>query len=139
VISVDLARRVGEHLASRGAPWRPASGDRFVLPGRDLDQVFVVSEMTIEVQELSTGMLIRFNGTTEWALDSIPAAEAVWLPREDQLRTLLGDRFAALERLPGPPEGFAVVLCDGRRYADTDSECAYARALLGSGTSSARG
>jgi hypothetical protein len=139
MISIELARRVGEHLAARGVPWRPESGDRFVLPGRDLDQVFVVSEMTIEVHELSTGMLIRFNGTTEWALDSIPAAEAVWLPREDQLRTLLGDRFGRLERLPGPPEGFAVVLTDGRRYADTDAECAYARALVGATASSGRG
>ena len=30
---------------------------------------------------LASGSVIRFNGTTEWALDSIPAAEVLWLPR----------------------------------------------------------
>ena len=30
--------------------------------------------------------VFRFNGTTEWALDSVEQHEAVWIPREDQLR-----------------------------------------------------
>ena len=54
----------------------------------------------------------------------------MWLPREDQLRELLGDAFVSLERLPGAPEGFAVTLADGRRYVDVDAASAYGRGLL---------
>lgn len=130
MISLELARRLHAALADGGRTWEPVSGDRFVLPDREIDDVFVVSDMTIEIDEFSTGKLIRFNGTTEWALDSIPATAALWLPREHQLRELLGDRFASLERLPDEPGGFAVALVDGRRYVDLDVEDAYARALI---------
>jgi hypothetical protein len=130
VITVELAWR----LRDAGLEWTPASGDRFIVPDRDLDEhVFVVSEMTIETQQLATGGIVRFNGTTEWALDSIGQDEVVWLPRETQLRSLLGDRFARLEAVP---DGFVVVLQDGQydgqgaRHADIDAERAYARALL---------
>ncbi|MFC5272404.1 hypothetical protein [Brachybacterium sacelli] len=37
----------------------------------------------------------RFNGTTEWALDSVEQHEAIWIPREDQLRTALALPSAA--------------------------------------------
>ena len=87
-----------------GRAWEPTPGDRFVVPGRDLDDVFVIAEMTIDVEDLPSGRLVRFNGTTEWALDSIPAADVLWLPREHQLRELLGEGFAALERTA---EGYA--------------------------------
>lgn len=77
------------------------------------------------------GQLLAFNGTTEWALDSIFAHEVVWLPRENQLREALGDRFRALSSTPG---GWVVLVeRDGKeqRHHDTDAECAYARAVLG--------
>ncbi|WP_295660129.1 pilus assembly protein CpaE [uncultured Nocardioides sp.] len=131
MITLELARRVGARLAAAGHPWQPGSGDRFIVPDRGLDQVFVVAEMTIEVAEYPTGTLIRFNGTTEWALDTVEAREVVWLPWEHQLRAALGDRFERLERVPGPAEGFVVVTTDGERHADVDVEGAYARALLG--------
>src|SRR3954467_1975637 len=54
--------------------------------------------MTIEVHDLPEGPIIGFNGTTEWALDDVEKDEAVWLPREDQLRELLGGTFRALVR-----------------------------------------
>lgn len=127
VISVDLGRR----LADAGVPWSPAPGDRFVIPDRDLDeQVFVVSDMVVEVRELPRGRLLAFNGTTEWALDSVMQPEALWLPHEHQLRTMLGDAFVCLQAVPG---GWAVVVEDGgkqTRHVDLDAECAYARALL---------
>ena len=132
MITLELARRVGAHLAATGRGWQPGSGDRFVVPDRGLDQVFVVADMTIEVAEYPTGTLIRFNGTTEWALDTVEASEVVWLPWEHQLRAFLGDRFGRLERVPGPPEGFVVVTADGERHADVDVEAAYARAVLAS-------
>lgn len=127
MIAHELAIRIASLLDARGASWQPRSGDRFVFCDRDLDQVFVISEMTIEVAELPTGRLIRFNGTTEWALDSTPADDVVWLPWEHQLRGLLGDRFVALARVP---EGWAVTLTDGTRQVADDPEDAYAQALL---------
>ena len=125
MISVDLARR----LRAAGVGWEPASGDRFVVPDTDLDQVFTIAEMVIEAEDVPGGRIVRFNGTTEWALDSIPASEVLWLPRESQLRASLGAAFARLERLPDAPGGWAVVLTDGSRHVDVDAEDAYARAL----------
>jgi hypothetical protein len=130
VITIELA----VELARRGLPWKPASGDRFHVPDRDLDhEVFVVSGMSIEVSDLPSGTEMRFNGTVEWALDSIAQSEVIWLPREDQMRDVLGSRFVRLERLEGETAGYAVVLTGrGRdeRYVDIDAERAYARALL---------
>jgi hypothetical protein len=128
MISVELALR----LRAAGLEWTPASGDRFVIPGREMDaDVFVVSELTIDVHQAPTGPLIRFNGTTEWALDSIPQEATVWLPRETQLRAALGRSFRRLETIG---DGFAVVI-EGlggaeERHIDVDAERAYARALL---------
>jgi len=68
MISLELARR----LRDNGVQWRPASGDRFVVADRDMDNdVFVLSDMTVEVHRFPYGEVIGFNGTTEWALDSI--------------------------------------------------------------------
>jgi hypothetical protein len=118
-------------LAARGLAWRPGSGDRFFVPDRDLDdEVFVVSGMSIEVSDLPSGAEMRFNGTVEWALDSIAQSEVVWLPREEQMRTALGEAFLRLESVTG---GYAVMLStDGveTRHVDIDAERAYARALL---------
>ena len=35
-----------------------------------------------------------------------PGRDGLWIPWEHQLRALLGDRFAALERVPGEVEGY---------------------------------
>ena len=83
--------------------------------------------MVIESHDVPGGRVIRFNGTTEWALDSIATDLVLWLPREDQLRELLAERFARLE---SAGDGLVVVLTDGTRHADTDAERAYARAVL---------
>ena len=100
MISLDLASRLAAVRAARGPGLGPAAGDRFHIPDREIDQVFVISDMTIETARLPSGLLIRFNGTTEWALDSIEADEVVWLPREEQLRAMLGDRFVRLGLWP---------------------------------------
>lgn len=94
------------------------------------DDVFVVSELTIEVHEFPSGRILGFNGTTEWALDSISQERALWLPREDQLRMALGDRFRALER---SGSGWHVTVDMGdqvRRIVAEDAEDAYAYAVL---------
>jgi hypothetical protein len=70
-----------------------------VVADRDMDSdVFVLSDMTIEVHDLPHGRVIGFNGTTEWALDSVDKDSAVWLPRESQLRELLAGTFRGLDR-----------------------------------------
>ena len=131
MLSLELALA----LRAAGVAWTPEPGDAFVVPGRDLDdQVFVVSDMVIQTVEVPHGpAVLAFNGTTEWALDSLEAREAVWLPREDQLRRLLGGVFVSLERLTGEPPGYAVTVdtADGPvRHADVTAEAAYARAVL---------
>ncbi len=127
MLSLELAQQ----LRAGGLPWRPASGDRFIVPVEDLlDRVFILSDMTADVHEFEGGALIGFNGTTEWALDSIEQQDVVWLPREDQLRELLGDGFTRLEQVPG---GYAVTVTSAAghdRFVDTDAERAYARAVL---------
>ena len=123
MITVEQARR----LRKAGALWVPGAGDRFVVPDREMDDdVFVVSDMTVEVHDYPGGKVIGFNGTTEWALDSIEQREVIWLPREEQLRALLGTRFRKMEAVP---EGFAVETADGT-YVSADAEQAYAEALL---------
>jgi hypothetical protein len=128
VLSIDLAR----HLRAAGLSWTPARGDRFVVPDRDMDDdVFVVSDMVIEVHHSPGGAFMGFNGTTEWALDSIEQYRVLWLPREDQLRELIGDRLVRLERRP---TGWDVVtrVGGGERVTSADDvENAYATALLG--------
>lgn len=124
MISVELALR----LRAAGLRWTPAAGDRFVISDRDMDaEVFVVSQLTVDVHESPSGRLFRFNGTTEWALDSVEQDDVVWLPHEGQLRTALGARFRGLEPVG---EGWAVVTTDGERHVDVDAERAYARAVL---------
>jgi hypothetical protein len=127
VIGVQLAQRLKE----AGLVWKPALGDRFAIPDRDLDdEVFVLSNMTIEVYTLPEGRVIGFNGTTEWALDDVEIDEAIWLPREDQLRELLGVTFRHLGRGPAGYEVVIDLLGEERRFAAENAEETYAAALL---------
>jgi hypothetical protein len=123
VIPVEL----GLQLRAAGLRWKPLRGDRFVVPDREMDDdVFVLSDLTIEVHALPEGTVIGFNGTVEWALDDVDIDEAVWLPREDQLRELLGAGFERLER---HGDGYQVHSRRGCFTAPTAEE-AYALALL---------
>lgn len=127
VISVGLAKRLRE----AGVRWDPRPGDRFIIPDRGMDDdVFVLSHMTIDVHEFPTGRVIGFNGTVEWALDSVEQEAALWMPVEDQLRDRLGQAFVQLTRADG---GYRVLLdVAGSRTevrAEEPAE-AYGRALL---------
>lgn len=118
---------LGVRLREAGLRWKPARGDLFVIPDREMDDdVFVLSDMTVEVHALPEGTVIGFNGTVEWALDDLAIDEAVWLPREDQLRGLLGSGFQKLECVP---DGYQVSCQRGSYLADSAEE-AYALALL---------
>lgn len=123
-----LALSLALELAAAGLAWTPTEGDRFAIRRTELvDEVFHLADMVIEARLLESGTIFAFNGTTEWALDSIPQAATVWLPSEAQLRALLGHRFASLTRDGGD---FVVKLTDGTVHRAPDAEDAYAGALL---------
>ena len=89
-------------LQDAGLAWNPRPGDVFGLKAELLRQeTYVISNMTIERHDFPppTGTVLAFNGTTEWALDSVQKSETIWLPREDQLRALLRGTFRSLTHL----------------------------------------
>jgi hypothetical protein len=102
-----ISTALAERLRAAGLAWAPVSGDVFQLaPGAgagadgELEgDLFTVSDMTIEAHVYPTGTILGFNGTTEWALDSVALEDALWLPREDQLRDLLQGTFLGLDRV----------------------------------------
>lgn len=82
MISISTAQA----LKQAGLEWTPADHDFFTVPYGDLDeQVFVISDMSVMVEMMGEEQAITFNGTAEWALDSLVVAEAIWIPREEQL------------------------------------------------------
>ncbi|GAA1165707.1 hypothetical protein GCM10009584_03230 [Ornithinimicrobium humiphilum] len=127
MLSTDLARR----LLAAGLNWSPMPGDRFVVDRPGLaEEVFYLADMTVEVHEFVGGSVIGFNGVAEWALDSVALEETVWLPREDQLRAVLGHDFVGLGRTE---EGYAVVALVGgtpTTLVHRDAEEAYGLAVL---------
>lgn len=127
MIGIELARA----LHAAGVRWDPLPGDRFVIPDRHMDDdIFVVSTMVVDVHDLPDGRIVRFNGTVEWALDTIEQSATLWLPTETQLRDLLGGTFQQLDRRDGR---FSVHLRIAERdivIEGADAEDAYGRALL---------
>src|SRR5690625_7497306 len=96
MIDIDIARR----LKHAGLRWEPTNGDVFTIDNEQLrDEAFMLSSMVIEPMIARNGnRLFRFNGTTEWALDSVEQHEALWIPRSEELRDALGEAFLALHR-----------------------------------------
>ena len=93
--------------------------------------MFLVSDMVVELVTQKGESRFHFNGTVEWALDSVESSGVVWLPREDQLRELLGGYFLSLDSSAG---GYVVTVSGpGRAYhtePEPDAADAYARAAL---------
>lgn len=118
-------------LRDAGLVWHPRSGDRFQLDEPEFEaDVFTVSEMTIEPREYPTGRILAFNGTTEWALDSVAQEDALWLPREDQLREMLRTAFRALRRLADTHEVEIQIGEDVLVFEHPEPADAYAMAVL---------
>jgi hypothetical protein len=127
MISRELARELGPLLS-----WTPHNGDQFFIPRPEItESVFTVSDMVVELVVRNGESRFHFNGTVEWALDSVEADEVVWLPREDQLRELLGDYFLSLDYSSA---GYVVsVRGPGRAFhtaAEATAAEAYGRALV---------
>ena len=94
MISRELATALAPHLS-----WVPRNGDQFFLHQPEMaDSVFTVSDMVVELVVQEGVSRFHFNGTVEWALDSVSSDAVTWLPREDQLRDLLDDYFLSLDR-----------------------------------------
>lgn len=127
MISTELATR----LRDAGLTWKPTDGDRFHIDAPELAaEVFTVSTLTIEPHHYPTGTVLGFNGTTEWALDSVDIEDTLWLPREDQLRSLLGRTFRSLVH-DGDTHVVEVDLLGERRtFAAPEAADAYGQALL---------
>jgi len=134
MITLELARA----LRTAGLEWQPATGDRFVIDMPDLEQQsFVLSDLTVDLHHIQGQQVLGFNGTVEWALDSVTVEQAVWLPHEDQLRRALGPAFRRLESAPRSTGDAAdrvkvVLEVDDAaiEFEDGDAAAAYGRALL---------
>ena len=124
MISTELARA----LRDSGLVWRPKAGDAFRIDRVEVDdETFILSDMTVEAHEFTTGTVLGFNGTTEWALDSVAIDDALWLPHENQLREFLAATFVSLSR------GYRVeTVFEGetRFFEAMSAEDAYAKAAL---------
>ena len=128
MISIALAQR----LRDRGLQWTPKLHDFFFIPDSDLDEhVFVISDLTIDIETLDGHVTIMFNGAVEWSLDYIFKQEAAWLPTESQLREMIGDRLVGLTRAQDggyrcelDADGMSVV------FSAEDAADAYGNALL---------
>ncbi len=128
MVSLEVAQR----LDRAGVRWTPAAGDRFTVRSSEMvGEVFTVADMVVEAREHPGGTVLAFNGTTEWALDSVELAGALWLPLEHQVRELLGATFRGL--VPGA-HGYEVTIdipgAGERRFAAPRPADAYAEALL---------
>jgi hypothetical protein len=127
MISRELAAELAPYLS-----WTPTNGDRFYIPRPEIaESAFLVADMVVELVTQKGESRFHFNGTVEWALDSVESSGVVWLPREDQLRELLGDYFLSLDSSAG---GFVVTVSGPGRAHHTEPEAdaadAYARAVL---------
>jgi hypothetical protein len=127
VISRELAAKLAPLLS-----WAPANGDRFYIPKPEIaDAVFTVSDMVVELVVQNGEPRFHFNGTVEWALDSVESSGVVWMPREEQLRDLIGSYFLSLD---ASGQGYVVTVSGpGKAFhteVEVDAADAYGRALL---------
>ena len=131
-----ISRELALRLKQAGLEWRPAERDFFMMPEHNLDgQIFVVSALPALVQNFHSEMSITFHVSVEWALDFVLLSEAVWLPAETQIRTLLANAIGvdAPLRLDRTAVGYRLQIASGADLLDFDAgdaEDAYALALL---------
>jgi len=134
MLSLSMARR----LKTAGLAWTPALHDFFSVPDRGFDdRIFVINDMSVDVELLKGRSIVTFNGTSEWALDYEMTTELVWLPTETQLREILEHRLwaelqPALSLASAPDTHQCVIRFQGQSLAFDAPEAseAYAAALL---------
>ncbi len=95
-----LSLKTAAALKNAGLEWKPELLDTFIVPDVGLDErVFVLTDMMAEVSVLKGWPAITFHGVVEWALDYVLQTEVVWVPREDQLRTLVESKASKVHLL----------------------------------------
>ena len=129
MISIQLAA----DLRRAGLAWQPAERDCFAIPGGELDgHVFVLNQLPTLIEMLKGQPAITFHGSSEWAIDYLLTADAIWIPSETQLRS-------AIERVAGPDAPLALERRAPQQYhchvgtvaaEAADAETAYANLLL---------
>ena len=125
-------------LQRAGLKWAPALHDFFAIPHRGLDDyIFVISDMTINVEMWGNHTVITFDGASEWAMDYVTTADVVWLPTENQLRLAIASRvFGFPEAEVSLIEKIGQITCEIKYGGKTKSfnassaSEAYAAALL---------
>lgn len=86
MISLEMALR----LKQAGLKWTPQLNDFFAIPERGMDvNIFVLSDLQANIEIVFGSEVVAFQGASEWALDYLVSSEAVWVPREEQLRAAL--------------------------------------------------
>jgi hypothetical protein len=83
MIDVALARA----LVTAGLRWQPANGDWFCL--FDDGEAWLIAPGAIELGQMDGAPVLMFHGASEWALDTVWAGEALWLPNVSQLQQAL--------------------------------------------------
>jgi hypothetical protein len=134
MISLETAQR----LKARSLVWRPVLHDFFAIPERGMDdRIFVISDLLANIERLQGALVVSFQGASEWALDSLVLAEAVWLPSESQLReileTLLVEQGRSGLRLSGSLSGYQCEIptdSGWNQFGSGDASEAYAQAIL---------
>ena len=133
MISLSKALR----LKQAGLKWTPELNDFFAIPERGMDaNIFVLSDLQANIEKLFGSEVVAFQGASEWALDYLVSSEAVWMPREEQLRAALMENLAELQpvlRLDCTPVGCCLEVSSGELVISTQArqaEDAYADALL---------
>jgi hypothetical protein len=134
VLSLSTARK----LKTAGLARTLGLHDFFAIPERGLDdRIFVISDVSVDIELLKGQSIVTFNGTAEWALDYEVMSEVVWLPTEEQLRQQLERRLAngasPAIKLTCAPEGYwCEIQSHGKALAflGADASEAYAEALL---------
>lgn len=95
MISFELAKKLKE----RGLIWNPGLHDFFAVPDRGFDdRVFVISDIQSNIENILGSPVVAFQGASEWALDYLITSEAVWMPTEEQIRSLVEDQLLRYPR-----------------------------------------
>ena len=111
-------------LRAAGVRWQPARGDAFVVPGPRPRRPRLRAERHGRRAHgrARRHAVLAFNGTTEWALDSLEATAArVGAARGPAARPCSGTPSSSSSALAGPPAGYAVTVRQrpaGSRHVD---------------------
>lgn len=127
-----LSLETAQALKNAGLQWEPQLHDTFLIPEAGLDERrFILTDMMSEMTVLKGWPAITFHGVVEWALDYVLQTETVWVPREDQLRSLVEAQVDQLQLTAADNYRCTIWWQDEEHiFTAADASEAYAIALL---------